>query len=203
MSSDIHKTDIFDHAELNDLQTPIDPSSIGPDGLPVTTKISKWIIKYAGLMGEWLSQPDSITAESYQSFWNPAIQQWYRMADYRIPNPSDPVGGFKSFNELFCRYLKEDYPYPNVRPIASIDDPNVVVFPADTTFDGYWHIDDKNTVPIKTLLWPISALLEGAPKEYIDRFKDGIWCHAFLNAFDYHRQHAPVAGTVSTLCSMT
>ena len=180
---------------MNDLQTPIYPSLIRPNGLPFITIISNWIIEYAKVIGAWLSQPNSITEQSYQSFLN---AEKYRMTDYRVP-----MGGFKSFNQLFCRYLKEDYPYPNVRPISSIEDPNVVVFPADSTFDGYWNIDDENLVTIKNLPWPISALLQGSRPEYIDRFKGGIWCHAFLNTFDYHRLHAPVAGTVSIPCPLT
>ena len=180
-----------------DLQTSIHPSSIKRDGLPKITPISKWIIDYAKSMGEWLDKPASITAESYESFWNAAK---FRMEDYLIPKPADPTGGFENFNQLFCRHLKEDYRYPNVRSISSIDDSSVVVFPADSTFDGYWDIDSNNNVAIKTLPWPISALLAGS--EYADRFKGGMWCHAFLNTFDYHRQHAPVAGTVSAHYSM-
>lgn len=36
--------------------------------------------------------------------------------------------------------------------------------------------------------------MEGSP--YKDRFKNGIFMHAFLNTTDYHRLHAPVGGKV-------
>jgi phosphatidylserine decarboxylase len=36
--------------------------------------------------------------------------------------------------------------------------------------------------------------MEGSP--YKDRFENGLFMHAFLNTFDYHRQHAPVGGKV-------
>ena len=185
---------------MNDLQTPITPVSIGPDGGPVMTPISKWIVEYAIVMGDWLKKPESISPESYHSFKK---AQKYRLEeDYHIPNPSDPVGGFSCFNEFFCRFLRQPYPFPDVRPIASPDDPNVVIFPADSTFDGAWPVDDQDIVTIKSLPWPISALLKGSDPAYVKRFQDGVWCHAFLNTFDYHRQHAPVAGTVSIQCSM-
>ena len=119
------------------------------------------------------------------------------MEDYLIPKPGDDKGGFTSYNEFFCRFLKEEYPYPNVRPIAKIEDPNVVISPADAIFDGHWPVDQQNNVKIKTLEWPFSALLHGCPPQYIDKFKGGTWCHSFLNTFNYHRQHAPVAGKVS------
>ena len=194
-----YSTGIFNHAELNDLQTVMKPSSI-KSGLPDVTPVSQWIVGYAHLMGEWFDQPNSITPESYASFWQ---AKSYRMEDYLIPNPGDEkVGGFTSFNEFFCRFLKEKYPYPNVRPIAEINDPNVVISPADAIFDGHWAVDQQNNVKIKTLEWPISALLHGCPPQYIDKFKGGTWCHSFLNTFNYHRQHAPVAGKVSDQCSM-
>jgi len=47
---------------------------------------------------------------------------------------------------------------------------------------------------IKNLPWTISSLLQGS--EYADEFHGGVWMHAFLNTFNYHRQHAPVAGEV-------
>jgi phosphatidylserine decarboxylase len=182
---------VFDKANINDLQTPILPTSILGD-MPITTPISGWIIGYAIRMGQWLDTPASITPESYATF--NLKNSPYKMGDYHIPDPNSPVGGFQSFNQLFCRFLREPYPYTDVRPLAGLNDPNIVIFPADSTFDGAWNIDSNNLVNIKGLEWPISSLLAGS--EYADRFAGGTWAHAFLNTFDYHRQHAPVAGTV-------
>ena len=42
--------------------------------------------------------------------------------------------------------------------------------------------------------WNIKELLNGS--KYVEHFKGGKFCHAFLNTTDYHRQHAPVSGTV-------
>ena len=41
----------------------------------------------------------------------------------------------------------------------------------------------------------MSELLEDSP--YKDRFKGGYFTHSFLNTIDYHRQHAPVDGTIA------
>ena len=178
------------------------------------TFVSVWVVEYAKTMGQWLDHPSSITPESYISFQKAKNYRFNatddHLNDYRIPKPDDPVGGFKSFNEFFCRKLKEDYPFDNVRRIASrqtTDHADVVIFPADSVFDVHLPVDDKNmvnvqnTVTLKSLPWPIEALLHGCPKEYTEKFKNGTWCHAFLNTFDYHRQHAPVAGKVSTRCT--
>ena len=47
---------------------------------------------------------------------------------------------------------------------------------------------------MKGLEWSVLELLEGSP--YRDRFKGGVFAHAFLNVFDYHRLHVPVGGRV-------
>ncbi|MCJ1295060.1 hypothetical protein MMC34_006621 [Xylographa carneopallida] len=173
---------IFDQDAIVDLQTPIDPASIDSQGLPKKTWLSEWLVRYAQHIGTWLDDPKSLTPESYQSFLDSAH---YRMNDYLIP-----PGGFKCFNDLFKRHLKD----ASVRPIAAPEDPNVVVFPADSTFDDSWPVQSDSMVNIKSILWPMTALLHGS--KYSTCFADGTWAHAFLNTFDYHRQHSPVAGKV-------
>ncbi|KAF5520184.1 L-tryptophan decarboxylase [Colletotrichum aenigma] len=49
-------------------------------------------------------------------------------------------------------------------------------------------------VLIKGIPWTIDNLLHGS--KYACEFNGGIWTHAFLNTYNYHRQHAPVSGTV-------
>jgi phosphatidylserine decarboxylase len=100
-----------------------------------------------------------------------------------------PHGGWKTFNQFFARNFK-----PGYRPVAAIDDPSVIVSPADSTFAGQWEIRPDSHVTVKGLHWKISELMEGSP--YKDRFTNGMFMHAFLNTTDYHRQHAPVDGKV-------
>lgn len=81
-----------------------------------------------------------------------------------------------------------------MRPIAGLCDPTIIVSPADSTFAGQWEIRSDSQVTVKNLHWAVAELLEGSP--YRDRFVNGQFMHAFLSPTDYHRQHAPVAGTV-------
>ena len=106
------------------------------------------------------------------------------MGDYVVPH-----GGWKTFNQFFARNFK-----PGLRPVAAVSNPNVIVSPADSTFAGQWEIRTDSEVTVKNLHWSIGELLEGSP--YQDRFANGLFMHAFLGPNDYHRQHAPVAGTV-------
>ncbi|KAI1385117.1 phosphatidylserine decarboxylase-domain-containing protein [Hypoxylon trugodes] len=173
---------VFNQSPLKDMQTPITPDVVGQ---PLTW-LSSWLVVYAQLVGQWMDTQDSLTAKSLETFReSPA---------YNIAEALEPVGGWKTFNELFARFLQK-----GKRPIKSPDDDSVIVYPADcrydTTLDDHSvNISSGGTVLIKGLPWTISSLLQGS--EYGDQFDGGVWMHAFLNSYNYHRQHAPVRGTV-------
>ena len=145
------------------------------------TPLSAWMVQYATALGVFLDTPESLTDESLQTFIDSPS---YNMSEYIVPH-----GGWKSFNQFFARNFK-----PGLRPIAAITDPSVIVSPADSTFAGQWEIRSDSQVTVKNLSWSIDELMQGS--EYKDRFADGMFMHAFLNTTDYHRQHAPVSGTV-------
>ena len=178
---------VLDQPAINDLQTPIDANQIGK--LP--TYLSQWVVDYAQNMGNFTNTPASITTASINTFAN--------SPRYNLDEAIVPPGGFKTFNQLFARCLK-----PGMRPISRPEDDRVIVYPADSSFDGAWDISTGGTVHINTYQiqtasikgtdWPISALLQNS--DYADKFNGGQWMHALLNAYDYHRQHAPVSGTI-------
>jgi phosphatidylserine decarboxylase len=160
-------------------QTPIQPTSVPP-----WTWLSQWLISYANEMGNFMDTPASLTPASVATYYNAPL---YHMADY----PPFP-GPWKTFNEFFARHIN-----PGTRPIDSPTDPTVIVSPADATFDGSWPIDsnaDVTTFDVKHLPWSIDQLLQDSV--YGERFRGGIFMHSFLAPYDYHRQHAPVAGKV-------
>ena len=71
--------------------------------------------------------------------------------------------------------------------------------PADAVFDGALKVNGDAVVAIKGVPWPITELLDDANSgttSYGELFKNGWFCHSFLGPHDYHRQHAPVSGTV-------
>lgn len=168
---------ILDQPPVRGLQNRIIPH----DEAPPATPLSAWMVRYARALGEFLDTPESLTPESLKSFYESPN---YNMSDYLVPR-----GGWKTFNQLFGRNFK-----PGLRPVAAVSDPSVIVSPADSTFAGQWEIRTDSQVTVKNLHWSIGELLEGSP--YKDRFVNGLFMHAFLGPNDYHRQHAPVAGTV-------
>ena len=168
---------ILDQSPVKELQNPVTPH----DKMQPLTPLSAWMRKFINAFGQWMDSPETITPESLQTFFKSPV---YNMDEYECPH-----GGWKSFNQMFARYTK-----PGYRPIAAIGDSRVITAPADATFDGQWEVNTNTGVDIKGLYWNIEELLEGSP--YADAFKGGQWTHSFLNTTDYHRQHAPVAGTI-------
>ncbi|HET6230627.1 MAG TPA: phosphatidylserine decarboxylase [Longimicrobiaceae bacterium] len=168
---------ILDQDPVVRLQTAVVPH---PDAPPLTP-LSAWMVRYANSMGAFLDTPESLTPESLKSFFDSPS---YNMDDYIVPH-----GGWKTFNQFFARNFK-----PGYRPVAAVADQHVIVSPADSTFAGQWEIRPNSQVTVKNLHWSIEELLEGSP--FKDRFTNGQFMHAFLNTTDYHRQHAPVGGTV-------
>jgi phosphatidylserine decarboxylase len=168
---------VLDQPPVRGLQNRVVPQ---PEPPPLTP-LSAWMVRYAKAMGEFLDTPESLTPESIQSFYDSPS---YNMNDYILPH-----GGWKTFNQFFARNFK-----PGLRPVAAVADPHVIVSPADSTFAGQWEIRTDSQVTVKNLHWTIQELMVDSP--FKDRFVNGLFMHAFLGPNDYHRQHAPVGGTV-------
>lgn len=147
--------------------------------------LSQWAIDYAKEMGKFLDTPESITPDSLATFYNAPS---YRMNDYRVPS-----GGWKTFNEFFAR---EFIDVKKQRPIDTPESNKIIVSPADASFDSQWPVDEDAECIIKQIPWPISRLLDDPKNNYGPQFAGGWFCHSFLGPNDYHRQHAPVSGTV-------
>jgi phosphatidylserine decarboxylase len=172
----------LDQEPVKSLQSPIQPGHRA-DKL---TPLSEWIVEYANAWGSYLDTPESAT--KVESFRSDPLFNW----DEYMPPPS----GYRTFNQFFARHVK-----PGMRPVAAPADDAIIVSPADSTFIGWWQVSQKSKIYveegmlfIKGMQWSIHQLLEGSA--FADAFKGGIFTHAFLNTFDFHRWHAPVRGKV-------
>ncbi|OJT14035.1 Phosphatidylserine decarboxylase proenzyme 3 [Trametes pubescens] len=170
---------VLDTPPLVQHQSPIHPSTQSSN----YTWLSKWIIKYAKEMGKWMDSTESISEATIDSFYQ---AKSYHMQDYdRIP------GEWTTFNKFFARHIK-----PERRPIFRPQDDTVIVSPADAKFDGWWPVDESASCSLKGIPWSIGQLLDDQGSSMWPTFAGGKFCHSFLGPNDYHRQHAPVAGTV-------
>jgi phosphatidylserine decarboxylase len=152
---------------------------------------SSWARHFANAWGAFLDTEKSWNQKTYQQFYNDPLfglqKGWY-----------EPSSNWKTFNDFFSRYLQST----DTRPIASPDDPAVVVAPADSVPQGTWAIDGNSNIRIDgglkvklTTYYRIKDLL-GEDSQYKDAFANGVLTHTFLNVYDYHRYHFAVGGTI-------
>lgn len=102
------------------------------------------------------------------------------------------ASGFSSFDEFFTRELRD-----GVRPMPA--DPSVVVSPADGRVDSLGVLDGRSFV-VKGRPYRVEELV--GDDDEARRFEGGLGCVVYLSPRDYHRVHAPVAGTLSHVRSM-
>ena len=174
----------FNQPTLEALQSPIEPKE-GQDLSPV----SKWLREFAVEWGSFLD-----TAESRQYLETFKYAPEYAWQEFEKP-PED----YPSFNAFFARTFKD---IAVQRPVAQAADDRVIVFPAESTFVGQWAVSTPVGEPlpapasivVKHIEWPIDELLQDS--KYGNDFKGGMFCHSFLNTYDYHRLHTSVSGKV-------
>ncbi|AGP36782.1 phosphatidylserine decarboxylase [Sorangium cellulosum] len=174
----------FNQASLEVLQSPIAPL----DGAKLSP-VSRWLRDFAVEWGAFLDTPESMKY----------IESFKYAPEYAWQDYEKAPEGYTTFNEFFARKFRD---IDGQRPVASAKDDRVIVFPAESTFVGQWTVSTKVGKPlpappsivVKHIEWSIRELLQDS--EYASFFEGGIFCHSFLNTYDYHRQHTPVAGTV-------
>jgi phosphatidylserine decarboxylase precursor len=152
---------------------------------------SKWLYHFVQIRGKFLDTEESWNEKIYQRIYNDPLfnlqKGWYE-------SPSN----WKTFNQFFARHLKS----PDMRPIASPDDPSVVISPADSVPQGVWMIDEKSNIrvvrglEIKNEYYYNIADLLGKNSPYKNAFANGVLTHTYLSAGDYHRYHFAVGGKV-------
>ncbi|CAG8902684.1 unnamed protein product [Penicillium egyptiacum] len=173
---------VIDQPEVRDLQTPISPENSNTD----LNWLSYWLVCFARQQGQYLSTPES--AAAVYTFY---INDKYNKEAKKWEEPKD---GWLSFNHWFARRWKN---INRARPVASPNNPNVIVHPADSIYDGSWPIEN-GIVEIKIkgveISWPIKDLLRVQDND--TTWNQGQFMHAFLGPSDYHRQHSPVTGKV-------
>lgn len=152
---------------------------------------SAWNRTFVNAWGDFLDTEQSWDQKTYQGFYQDprfGLQKgWY-----------EPASNWETFNAFFSRYLKS----VDARPIASPEDPAVVISPADSVPQGVWAIDKDSNIKVEnglnvklTTFHNVNDLLSD-DSQYKDAFANGVLTHTFLNVNDYHRYHFAVGGTI-------
>ena len=166
-------------------------NGVGKDSIQYYKPFAKWVYKLVNSYGAFLDTTASWDEKVYQELYkDPKFglqKEWY-----------ESPAKWKTFNQFFARYLKS----PDVRPVASVSDPSVVVAPADSVPQGVWAIDKNSNIKVEGGLkvkedtyYNIENLL-GKDSKYKNAFANGILTHTYLNVDDYHRYHFAVGGIV-------
>jgi phosphatidylserine decarboxylase len=154
--------------------------SISPEQILLNdAEFQLWNTKFNDTWGEFLDTEKSVGhLDTYIKDENFKIDQFQR-------GPS----GWHSFNQFFARQIK-----PGLRPLTDTCDASVVSSPCDFIIMEADTIRHDSNLTAKEATFSIKELLKDS--EYKDAFAEGLYLSGFLQMFDYHRFHTPVAGKV-------
>lgn len=153
-------------------------------------KINAMFKKLLAVWAQFLDSPasTSVINPSATGWQCASAQAQLRMDDYQY-DPGASHWGFSSWNQFFTRQLK-----PGARPIQSPEDPSAIVAACDATVHRIArNVQRHGKFWVKAQPYSLADMLD---HQHVDEFVGGDVFQAFLNPFNYHRWHSPVAGTV-------
>ena len=154
-------------------------------------RINAMLKKILSAWCEFLSSAESLYVlnDSASGWKSQAAQHKVGMDQYEH-DPQQEHWGFASWNDFFTRRFKD-----GARPVASPDDDTVIVSACESTPYGIsTDVQRQDRFWIKSQPYSLEDML--ANDESVDQFVGGTIYQAFLSAFNYHRWHSPVAGTI-------
>ncbi|KAG2202761.1 hypothetical protein INT47_004785 [Mucor saturninus] len=133
--------------------------------------------------GLYFTQPESVNQI-------PSFVQHYtiEMDNYVISNISD----YTNFNEFFTRAI-----LPEKRPIAQLEDENIIVSSADSRLNVFTSIDAATELWIKGKNFTLAHLLQD--ETLAEELEGGSMAIFRLAPQDYHRFHIPTKGTIQSV----
>ncbi|GGA35749.1 archaetidylserine decarboxylase [Paenibacillus physcomitrellae] len=116
----------------------------------------------------------------------PLIPFFAKMYNIPLHEAEKQLADYRTLNEFFTRRLK-----PGMRPIH--EEAGALVSPVDSLITAMGPIDAGTLLNVKGQNYTIADLLNGSPR--LEKYKHGYFFVLYLSPTDYHRIHAPVAGT--------
>jgi len=117
-----------------------------------------------------------------------AIRRFARAYRVEMGEAELPVDGYRTFSDFFSRRLK-----PGARVVEAGE--RVVVSPVDGAVSEAGTIERGECLQAKGLAFPVAELLgdAGAARAFAE---GGRFATLYLSPRDYHRVHAPLAGSI-------
>jgi phosphatidylserine decarboxylase len=125
------------------------------------------------------------TWRPWKNFLIATVVRQYRV-DMSEAEQTDPLA-FPSFNAFFTRALKSG-------ARSAPDDPSAIACPADGRISQLGRIVDGRILQAKGRDYSVAELI--GDKKAAESFRDGRFITVYLSPRDYHRVHAPLAGTL-------
>jgi phosphatidylserine decarboxylase len=153
--------------------------------------VNAMLKKIIGIWCEYLTSEASLHVinDSPRGWTCAAARARVGMYDF-VHDPDDPHWGFKSWNDFFTRRLR-----PGARAVAAPDDDKAIVSPCESRpYRIARDVKRQDDFWVKGQPYSLTDMLASDPA--VDDFVGGVVCQAFLSAFNYHRWHSPVNGTI-------
>ncbi|CAD6556557.1 Phosphatidylserine decarboxylase proenzyme 2 [Paraburkholderia hiiakae] len=154
------------------------------------TQLRKVLSHWCG----FLSGPHSrthLTSAEPDGWFCEAAQEKMHLDDY-LCERSLAHWGFASWNDFFTRRLRE-----GARPVDEPSNPAIIVNACEAApYDLREQCQLHDCFWIKAQPYSLREILAGTAPDVAERFVGGSVYQGYLSAFNYHRWHAPVAGTI-------
>lgn len=153
---------------------------------------SAYLLLQRALPQHLLSRAAGLLANSRRPWLkNLLIRLAVRRYGIDLADAVEPAGcGYASFNEFFTRALR-----PGARPLAGDED--TLISPADGVVSAAGRLCGNQLLQAKGHRFPIETLVgEDGPRT--QALSGGSFVTIYLSPRDYHRVHAPLAGSLLT-----
>ena len=151
-----------------------------------------------GVLQYWstfLSSPDSrdfLNTTSPTGWFCPEAVSATNMQEF-VYDDTQPYWGFNSWNDFFTREFK-----PGMRPVSEPDNNKIIVNACEsTTYNIQNNVQLSDTFWIKSQPYSLADIFTAEHADLATPFVGGDVYQAFLSAYNYHRWHAPVSGTIT------
>lgn len=143
---------------------------------------------------DFLCSEDSCTYlndESPKGWFCKEALELINMSEYQC-NEKMLHWGFTSWNDFFTRKFKS-----NARPVEDPDNDKVITSSCESTpYAMEQNVKLSDTFWIKSQPYSLIDIFTNPKQDLAVQFEGGTVYQAFLSAYNYHRWHAPVSGTI-------
>ena len=179
--------------------TPINAMLAWPMGTPAGTeafldkRVNRQLKKILKQWEAYLASPDSryVLTDKPGGWFSP--QALKVMPDFDknfVCDPNKPYHGFASWDDFFTRQVRKGR-----RPVASPGNDAVIVNACESApYRLARNVKLRDKFWIKDEPYSLYHMFDGDP--LAEQFVGGTFYQAFLSAFNYHRWHSPVSGTI-------